>query len=471
MSSNRGCVKLMKKIVFKVLLLVVLISGSVYQTGLLWFEDVSDRNFFYNFIDGENPSNNSISDKDSIIITPSVLALYLGDSHKEYTVVKRTSKEYDNIYGEAIKLLKDIFDKGTYDNEVALQEELWEKRSILINLSFPITKEVLTNNLNSKKISSEIKLVKEIYIRPASLSDEYIKVYLIEDSTNKIYTFKLNKNSAMDINSSINEHIGKFETKDTPNYISTLKDGISYFDNNVLLPLPSSNLMYKDSIHFEVPYISEGDFEDELDQYINGFFVNIATKWKIKKEDEVRYGDESIFMKYDNKGIIEYNLIVNRNNGNQDVYNAYKKATSFLEKDSNLSGQEYYLENYIVDDSSITFYYSYGYDDFPLILSKDMNRYYGMKYPMMVQVSNNKVIYYKRILLLQQEYLQQRQQFNGKFELAIDDFIKNKHIDKDKISNMYLGYYWPKNKDDASLKWVIQYNNKNYIIDIGQEEE
>lgn len=451
----------MKKTVLKSFLLMFLIIGSIYQTGMLWFEDVSDRNFFYNFIDSEdNITNNGVS-SNKYIIKPSMLAIYLGDSEKEYTVVKRTSKEYENLYKEVINLLKDTFNNGRYEDIEVSNEDLWKKRSILINLSFPLSKDIITDGLSVKRINADINYIKQLYIAPASLSDSNVKVYLTEHGTNKIYAYSVDKSIVNDINLNLNSFIALFESKSTSTYISTFKDNNSYFTNNVLIPLPSDNLMYKEEIYFTTPYINYEGFDIELlEQYVNGFFINPTIKWKIEKDNEIRFGDDSVIVKYNDEGIIEYTLINGSNESGQNVSEAYNIASRFLEKDSKLSEQEYYLDNYTVEEGKVTFYYNYGYDDFPIIMAEDNN------YPMIITVSGGRVINYKRILLTNEEILRQRKPFRGKFEDAIDRFIENYNIESKNIKNMYLAYYWNEAKGYASMKWIIEHNNNRYIIDI-----
>ena len=463
----------MKKVLIKMSVLGLLIIGSLFQIVTLWFSDVSERNYFYSFIERGKEASSDINVEKKYILTPRHLIVHLGNSTGEFTIVKRTSKEYEDLFKESMKIITAAIQKGSLTENLSDPSILWSGRSLLYDLTFPLGKEVFAKDLGVGKDFIAPETVKEFAVLPSDLYSDSIRVVLI-DVDHQLYTYSLPKEEIKESNNQIITFVNQIGQKSNPYYISSYKDGIQYregiqlFDHNVLLPLPNDNLLYHEEIYFDQPFLMNGQFDqDALENYINIFFINPGVKWKLEKENEIRFGDDRILIKYNVDGILEYSNSESSNIKTTDLSSAYQVAEAFLEKDRNLALEqgEYYLNGYEITGAEIHFYYGYSYNSFPLVIEDEIMKQYNMKQPMEITVVGNTVTNYKRFLFMQGQYIQQKQVFSSKYEEVLNQFIEDYDIDENQIQDMYLGYFW-EDDNTATMQWIIWYQGNSYIYDL-----
>lgn len=449
------------KSIIKTMLLSLLIITSIYQIGKLWFDDISNDNFFHEFIDGSTDTIISPEAKQKHIITPNILGVYLGMPDIEFTIVKKTSKRYEDMYDQSIRILSEVFKSGKLEGKTRDSEIIWRNKGVLFSLSFTLPKDLFAQDLGiGESLLDGINSIKSIGIIPATTEHNNIVVYLVED-TNEIYMYSLDKNEIEDANDKLNRDMEQIMESEGPQYISSLKNDITLFNKDILLPI--ANEKYNAELLFTTPYVAENAFlDDSLESYINNYFANPGAKWEILKGNEIRYGDDKILIKYNLNGIFEYINLEEGNNGGADIISSYNSAVKFLEKDVKLIQQEYFLTNYKVKDNSITFYYSYSSNDFPIVIDSQLKQQYELIEPMEITVTNGKVSSYKRILLEQEDFMQEREIFSASYEDAIAKFMQEYDIRKNSITDMYLGYFY-ENSGYATMQWIIEYNDTYFI--------
>ena len=96
----------MKRYRFKSLYLTLLIVGSMYQIIMLWFDNSSNRNFFYNFIEivGDKENNQYADAEKSGLLIPRTIGVYLGTASQDFTVLKSTNLEYETIFTKGLQV-------------------------------------------------------------------------------------------------------------------------------------------------------------------------------------------------------------------------------------------------------------------------------------------------------------------------------------------------------------------------------
>lgn len=455
----------MKKNVVKSVLLSFLIIASIYQVITLWFDNVSDRNFFYSVI---NRFTNFISEPQeedkAYMINPRIMGVYLGASDKDFTIIERGGDDYRNILNESTKMILKVVSAGEFEGIYDKADFIWEKRGLIFSLSMPMSKEILASdlNVNSGKFEGIVN-VSSLGIIPATDTDSKVKAYFISENANQIYVFSLPVSELKDENDAVRKFIEKTTAKGYPAYISTLKNEIELFNGNVLLPLPSDTIYYFNPLALNIPFIEDGTIKsDALEEYINIFFDNPNVKWTIQNNDIMIYGDDNALIKYNENGLLEYSGLENSNNVTQTVSAAFNTAEEFLKRDYLLSNLDYYLVNFEDKDGKKTFYYAYGYDHLPIHLEESLLSKNTLTYPIEITVQKGKVVKYRR-LVIEIDNNGSQELFKGQFERALNQFVDEQKISGGQLEDMYLGYV--NQGEQIKLMWIIKSQGKYYWIE------
>lgn len=462
----------MKKTWIKTPILIILIITSIYQTTRLWFDDLSNRNFFYSFIDSENYVTPDLYKEKSYLITPEVMAIYNINSDKDFTVIKSTRREFRDIFQYSTSLLKEIISNGE-SVEQDDQENLEEQRNILMQFPFEITPDILVKDikLNSNNNLKNITKFDEIVISPAMGTEKYLYVLFISKG-NDVSTLKIAREDISELNTSIVDKTIELEDIELPRYTSTVD--IKWFSDNLLLPI-SNNFDYK-SLYIRKPFIYNNKIDkEELTRYVNGFFTN-KYKWSFEDEDQWTYSFENVILKYNSDGIIEYTDTTNvGENNNSNVVDSFQVAQRFLERDNKLYQLEYYLDKYEVQNGCIKFYYAYKYNDYKILVSKDIKNRIGLRYPIEIEISNGKVKTYKRLVIeLEENLMMQKQEFETSYNTVLNDFLTEESIEEAiediVIDDMYLGYYLNSQEGNLEFNWMITVGDTIYRREVNELE-
>ncbi|GKX28679.1 hypothetical protein SH1V18_11590 [Vallitalea longa] len=453
----------MKNNILKTIILTVLIVLSLYQTTRLWFDDLSDLNLFSDIINYNSYKEEEKEEEGYYFIKPDIMATYI--PQQEYVLIKKTNTQFQDIFSNSIDFLKAIISNGEIVDKEISQETIWDKTNVLLKYPFVIESDLLAKDLNIKNLDfeNEIDKFNEIVIAPAMM-DKYVYAYFINDNYyDNIRALKIKRRDIEKSNQNLVTLINDNESKQVlPAFISTKNLHIKLFDNNVLLP--EKDLLYTDEVYLKTPFFVDDNLDSaQLEDYVNGFFKN-NIKWKLtNKQDtgKITYTDESVFVYYDTKGIVEYinNDIQNRKD--LSVIDSYYVAEKFInEKDKIINKQEYSLSDYSENknENMTTFYFSYKYNDVNINIPKSYLISLDMKYPMEITVMDGQVINYKRMILELDDYIKPPEQINVDYISVIDKML-NKYPDEKSIEDMYLGYKIEYNEMNMKLEWTIITDN------------
>lgn len=457
----------MRKAVIKSVILSFLIIISIYQVITLWFDNVSDRNFFYSVINQValliNEPQTEVNKE--YMINPRILGVHLGASDKDFTIIERGEKDYKIVLDDSIKTITKVVGEGKLEGVYEEREFLWENRGLIFSLSMPMSKEDLASDLNvDAAVFGDMSSVNTLGIIPANDKNNQVKVYFISGGIRQIYVYTLSVNELKEQNTALLAHIEKTTGSGYPAYISSLKNDIELFNENVLLPIVSNNAYYYSELKLTTPYVYEQEFEiDALENYINQFFDNPNVKWTIQNNDVMIYGDDNALIKYNKNGLVEYSGIQSSSSASQTLSSNYNIAEQFLKKDFLLVNFDYYLLHYEEKEGKTTFYYGYGYDDLPIHLEQGVLLSNKLTHPIEVTVEKGKVVKYKR-LLIKIESLSSQDVIKGQFQNALNQFVDEYKATKGQLEDMYFGYV--NNNDQLKLMWIIKSQGKYYCIDV-----
>lgn len=448
--------------VIKFMVLVCLIASSVVQTGRLWFDDLSNRNLFYQLFRDEDLILAETLSETGNLLSPSEIGVYLGTDKIEYTMLKSSASGYQEILEDIKKIISEGATEANYIGSVEDESLIFEGRHYFIHLPYDLTKSMLKANFGLKEQDLPmVGAIRNIYLRPATnLGDQYIALYLEEGDGSLIHEYMVTKETMSLTNDLLLDGIAKIEVKENLSaFISTKKNQLPYFSENVLIPVLYGNLRYHESLYFSTPYIVGEAYEEEaLKSYLGNFFTNPDIMTRIPNDNDVRYSDGTVTVRYNKKGLLEVNRAdsVSRIT---DVSAAITVANQFLQRDFNTQNLfEVNLVGLETQEGMVKLYYDLGFAGFPITFDERMQESYGMSHPIEVTVSGTKVVKYKRLVRTMEDILPQDKIFNMPYELVLDQVIGQKGNLEDLISDLYLAYAWTPDGDEVILKWVVDYD-------------
>ncbi|MDF1616444.1 hypothetical protein [Petrocella sp. FN5] len=453
----------------KIVILITLIVISVYQTSRLWFDDQSDPNLFYRVFSSSTIENLEAVRDAGNMITPKQLGVYLGQPNLEYTIVKKGIPHYETLRSESIKILIMGLDKDYYVGVVENKELLWSNQHTSIHMDFPLEQAIFARNLGiSQKALEGIGSVDTILIMPAFRNEIWLNIFLEDPSTGLYHHYQVPKSEVVIANDSLAYQLSNVVANGSrTSFISTLKNNIPYYSKHLLLPLPSEDNRYHDPIFTRIPFVSDAAVNvSELDGYVSLFFDNPDIMKAIPLENEVRYVDGNVVVRYNTEGLVEYNRIVKENAGSTSLTLALTVANQFIEQDIQRMPTEYFLKTYLQEAQRTVFYYDIGFNDYPFVLTEEVKQKYGMSHAIEVTVSGDKVIKYRRILRKIDDMNPQNKTLQAKYENVLDKVILEAGTLDVEIEEMYLGYSWNRDMMEMSLNWVVQYDGSPHFYPV-----
>jgi len=453
----------------KIVILITLIVTSVYQTSRLWFDDQSDPSLFYRVFSSAGLENLEAMRDAGNLITPKQLGVYLGQPNLEYTVVKKGVTHYETLKNESIKILTMGLNKDYYVGTLENLEPLWSNQHASIFLDFPIEQAIFARNLGiPQNAVRDIQSVATILIMPAFRNETGLNIFLEDHQTGLYHHYQVPKSEVLISNDSLAYQISNvIANGNKTSFISTLKNNIPYYSRHLLLPLPSEDNRYHDPIFMRIPFVSNALVNiQELDSYVSLYFDNPDIMKAIPLENEVRYVDGNVVVRYNIDGLLEYNRIVKENASPTSLTLALTVANQFIEQDSQRMPTEYFLKTYVQEAQRTVFYYDVGFNDYPFVLTEEVKTKYGMSHAIEVTVSGDKVIKYRRILRQIDDLNPQNRTLQAKYEDILDEVIVEAGTLEVEIEEMYLGYSWHRDIMEMSLNWVVQYDGSPHFYPV-----
>ncbi len=342
-------------------------------------------------------------------------------------------------------------------------KDILDKKSVIYTYDFNIKGEDMSKLFNIKGNNiSKIDEFDTIIIIPTIEGKHNIKTIFLSSKTLKAYEIKNSKDSlSQDIFNVIND-FSSLDTKDFY-YISSDASGISLFSKNQFLPKAREDVFYIDDITYINPLEQDGGILlSESEKYIEVFFDNPLTKNTSFINNTYTYNDESIIVKYYPNGVLEY--VKYKSNVSIDKQDSpYNIALQFLSKDTNIKN-EYYLNDYKIEDEKIIFYFDYKINSLPIELSKEKKQETDMQSMIEIVIEDNMVSKYRRIIY---DFIVEDKDImvEKSFIESIDSFILNNDRDEP-IDKMRLVYSFDNINKPIYVKWLIKVKDDIYYEDV-----
>lgn len=452
----------------KVLVLVALIMASIYQTGELWFEGSSDRNFFYDVLNKGN-AETRIVNTEGTYIEAAQIGLFIGSQDVDYTVIGSGSAAYRSVEDALIKSIATILKSGT-PRETLKISDLDLHEHFLLTTPFLYTGSELKDGLGIT--GSDIDVIdsaRAFRMVPAGPESRSVDLYVESGSSDNVYRFQINQEVLTIENEVLLYQMTNIMASEAKTaYISTSDLGLSIFDRTILLPLTSKEIRYHSSVFWKIPYVTEGLIDNEAVKAVaDPFYNNPGAVGQVAFENEVNFLYRDIGLTYDTNGILTYERDSETTRTATSLYDALYIAEDFAKGKLSLIVPEYYLADYQMYDASVTLYYNVGYNDYPIVMDSASQDMTGMKYPIEITVKNGVVTEAKMLLREVEEQLPQLDVFDMPYGDALDLLFVKENINTLLIDKMYLGYKWNSGQEAMRLHWIIESGEEKYFVEVG----
>lgn len=447
-------------------ILTCLILLSFYQTGRLWFDDISDYNPFSRFSNDYSSTMEDLQPNPSFsyyMTKPQETIIYLSSEDPPFAVLSNTETEPVKVYNKSLDILRKFMQSNSLVEAKELNyNDLWSgDGSIILSYDYLLSDEIISKEIdNNKKINvDEIGGVDLIVIELAQLMNGQAHVFFANTKNNKMIemTMELEDHLARLYQMSSEEGMSNLVDyfKDKINiefaYMSSKKSNKDQFKNNIFLRQRNKVFHIFDEVAINKSFISDGIIaQGEFDQYIRGFFNNPNIVQWTNGPNYYYYWDNKMSVKYYDSGVLEYKQIVN-NKKAVDINQAYYVSQQLL-NDLLSYWKEVYLTDYKVDKSNgkVTLYFNYRLRDYPLII--DHLDELGLRYPIEVVVSGDRVESAK-IYMIEQDMRVPIER-----SIVMDDYVRvldSLKLEKP-IYDIHLGYIISPDSQEASIQWVIE---------------
>lgn len=456
----------------KTIVLILLIGLTVVQATTLWFDEFSDRNVFYRIIDRLRGG----SDIEQVSMAkPYSLAIYFGDIDREYSIIREEAIIVEHMTLASERLLQETLTSKRRIGRVIDEAEIWERQHLRLRFAKPLDVKLFGDSLFvSRSVLEPIKAIDEVIIQTATLEYAHLQVFLHDSISQAYYVYTIDKTDVRELNDNINAFIqDKRGQSYLASYISTQKAGMTIFKNNTLLPLANAALTYYDEIYLYEPYVSEGRimtsaYEEpnglSLERYMTRFFTNPDIKSVTRRGDAVVFGDGEVSVSYGLDGYLEMKKILTKSKM-PDVMKGYALAYNFVQNDMKESQLDFYYVDHIESKESVIYRFNYKIEGFPIFFDTAWLASYEMNYAIEVEVSNDEVARYRRIVKEREYVIQQPIGFSGNYQDALDYALADVSQDIGALVTMELSYV-SVDPNTLQFQWFIQFEDKMMTVPI-----
>lgn len=451
----------MRKII-KSIILIVLIGLCLLQAYFLWTGELQKETEILPLGFDFNSSQETFDDA-IYLLTPDRLGIYMNGDADNFTSIKKTSVFYDRIYGDATGILVEAMQEGQLFSKNITYDELFSNRGLFFTMYKSMSEAVFSDVFKvDMDMLSGLEEITSFGII-ASDNKETVFFYLI-GKDNMAYVYTVDTAISKTRQENIVFYLDQIESASNTltMYDSTVMDNVNGFSRQVLLPTDENRWSYVEDVYFTIPFISGGGFDDEaVETFINGF--EPGTKWTVLQDGRILYGNDNTLMSYTDTGVFTYEMFLESGKTESSLSQAFAISRHFIQKDSYLNGQEYYLKGYAMVDDVYTFYYGYSFNDYPIIMDQQMLSNYDLEHPMVVKVKGDDVICYKRLILTIDDSVQTVVSYNGDYTSVLETFNASVAPKAD-IDNMFLGYYWNEGMS-ATMRYILDCEQRYYSIE------
>ncbi len=430
-------------------IIAFLVVLAVYQTGELWFGNISSHNFFSLFSQSESSYSSNVA------YTLNRIVINLGDNK----VVCLGSNIYESSYKTQFDSgIAAALEKGTLTENTGSVDwkSVLDNRAVIYEYGCSFEGSDLSDvfSVNSDACA-KIGTYNTIIMSPRA-DNSFMRVIFYDSETDTSSYVELKSSSVI---GKCYEVSSLFSTLDNEiYYISSVENGFDIFSQNIFLPQCENDIYtyYAIEPHYTLNDISV------IEQNANVFFDNMSTRDYQKNSDSYTFRNETTVVRYYDNSVLEYfNYAANSKTDNSFSGN-YEAAVNIIKMDTFVTN-EFYLDSYSFEDGEYVFKFNYKINDLTVVPGESIKEETGMNSFIEVSTSNGSVDKYKKYAC--RYTVSDRTELNSKVDLisAVDEIYAEYYASSTKpVDNITLAYI-AENKS-FGLSWIINIDNQEYIV-------
>jgi hypothetical protein len=357
-----------------ILLLAIL---TVYQTGVLWFVNITNRNFLLNFFPFAQQA--AIPEGADRLVTPWRVITSHGGG--------RFSAQYGGFDSEhyANAVLSHLFQNGRFLGSQPLDElpYIFSDKAYIYEYAFPMEAEWFSLGFGQRSalLTSQVAApFRRVVIQPPAAGSDEAGVFFVCEY-NYVHSFAVSPPGAGGPESFAYDISGEGAP---PYYVFTENQFIRYGE------------VVFHSVHVTNPYTDDGVFSlDFVMGQVAWFFSNPGAVRLIGGSDVFVYRDVSTVVRYYATNVLEYisYRVIDRSTP-ASFLSDYSAAVLFVERD-NLVINDFYLAGFREDEGQNIFYFNYVIGNTPLLMAEGWSD--QLSHPIIVTVDHGAVVRYRKL--------------------------------------------------------------------------
>lgn len=381
--------------VFKLSIMSILIVLGIVQTALLWLGPLPSQNFF-------KPTQSrykGIEPSGVWLLKPSASNAG-GVSSFAYRIdhtIDETKREYEHLVGKMqgiVEQLERDSNKIKFKNQEVDWQRIFSKPSIVYEYEVPLE---LSDIAGLAKSAQSLGKIDTLVLQANNGFSREIEIYLISTQDQQMYHTTLvgDFKEVEKIYSyyTVDEILSNI-TKYQPSSISNISQ---YIKGNAFMPIASQHTpIAYEMIKISNP-IEKSEYNlQELEKYVNDFFVNPLLKdSQIKEDGTVIFTekDKNVVM-YHKEGVLEYINLAPDKFSTQTILTGYYEAMNFIEKTEALTDRVkkgLYLERIEETNQGSTYYFNTSFNGYKVRLSEGVKKELGVEALLAITVKNNQI--------------------------------------------------------------------------------
>ena len=371
----------------KAVIILLLAALTIYQTGVLWFVNITNRNFLLNYFPFMQQA--IIPEGLERLVTPWRIITVHGDGRfsVQYNgLVQSNFERYSDIVLSHLLQRGRFISVGQLDYETLLAEPAY-----IYEYAFPMEAEWFTLGFGQRGgllTAQGMAPFRQVIIRPPAYGDINAHVFFLCEN-GYAYEFTV-------------APLGEGDGRDTFDHAVSPEASGAYY---IFVDLPGGGGFIRHGefafygVRVTNPYadIHGGLSLNFVQGQVAGFFSNPAVIRPIPGEDVWVYRDVNTVVRYYGTNVLEYisYRAIDRS-GISSFVNDYAAAIHFLERD-HLVINEAYLADFREEYGQRIFYFNYVIGDIPLIMPQNWPRGSQLSHPVIITVDHGIVVRYRKL--------------------------------------------------------------------------
>jgi len=371
----------------KSVLIILLAALTVYQTGVLWFVNLTNQSFLFNMLPFLNQE--LISEGANRLVEPRRIILAHPDG---LFSVQYNDMDGAREYGD--KVISHLFQGGTfvnswpfdYDLDVFLEYHRHAPNPIYIyEYAFPMEAEWFTQGFGQRGnfLTSRIESAfRRVIIVPPRYGEPNANVFFLCEE-GYIHEFIIKPPNPEDFDTDVpGDFLGFYYIWAGSQFI---RQG-EFFFNGIQVTNPYADPHGGFTLHF-------------VQDQVSHFFSNPASIRQLSDRNVWIYRDASAVVRYYDANVLEFiNYRAIDRNAPTSFVNDFAAAIQFIDRDPRVIN-DIYLADFREDGSRNIFYFNYVINNTPLVMPNNWPWDGYLTHPVMVVVDHGTVVNYRKLAL------------------------------------------------------------------------